>query len=74
MRTEGAVINTHVVIGIGKGIVMDREGFLPLFCKEEYHHHRQHPISTYIHGSHAPWPVQKMYARLDAGGPSLILI
>ena len=25
MRTEGAIINTHVVIGIGKGIVMGKD-------------------------------------------------
>ena len=41
------------------------EGYLPLL--QEYHRQRQHPISTYIHGSHAPW---KMYAH----GPSLILM
>jgi len=32
----------------------DHEGFLSLFRREEYHHRRQHPILTYIHGSHAP--------------------
>ena len=37
--------------------------------------HRKHGESTYIlhsiyvHGSHAPWPARKMYAR----GPSVIL-